>query len=115
MCTQEAPSGLGLESTWHSSPHQGLYRSLGFWRAPRGQRTLRHCLPSSGNERKLQKTVCRSDMAVAGIHKPCSRHCSAVFSSQPGGLFQPCFLDFLPQGVKVKSYMCGLLARDCSY
>lgn len=34
MRTQEAPLALGLESTWHSSPHQGLCRSLGFWRVP---------------------------------------------------------------------------------
>lgn len=100
MCTQEAPLALGLESPWHSSSHQGLYRSLGSLRAPWGQHTLRHRLPSSGNERKLQKTVCRSDIAVAVTRKPCSRRCFTVFSSQHRGLFQPCFLDFLPQGVK---------------
>lgn len=108
--TQEASVAFSLESAWQSSLHEGLCRTPGFWRAPWGQHAWHHCLPSSGNERKLQKKVCRLDIAVSGMHH-LHGHCCLTVCSQHQGLFQPCFLDCLPQKGKGKSYTCG----NCYY
>ena len=107
-CTQVASLAHSLECAWHRSPLQGLSSSLDFWKAPWGQRPLRHCLPHAGNERKLQKKVCRSDRAVAGTHHPCSSRHATVFASQHRGLFQPHFRAFLPLAVGRKGQVLYL-------
>ncbi|ELK17617.1 hypothetical protein PAL_GLEAN10007393 [Pteropus alecto] len=63
------------------------------------------CVSRGGNEKKLQKNVCRSAVAVGGMHGPVAP--TMVFSSQHRGSIQPHILDFFLQGVKGGSYICG--------